>query len=295
MEKTTSKWLMGCGIGCGAIIIIAIIVIVGAYFFVKDKVDYVKEIEATSEELEDRYGQVRDFTPDPSGAISPDRIETFLTIRENTEFLRNRMERHFESFSGDIEDVEQEDESFWTIVNLVKKGIGIIPKIVEYYRERNEILLGEGMGLGEYYYIYVIGYYSWLNKSIEDGPKFPLMDSDEFGNFKWQNFDENYQDYEEFGEDVRDKRKRRIIRKIHRVIVPMMERQLRELMDEQNRDSAWQNTLESEIELLDESSRRIPWEDGLPEVIEISLQPYRDRFETSYNAMVNPLEIGGKN
>jgi hypothetical protein len=47
------------------------------------------------------------------------------------------------------------------------------------------------------------------------------------------------------------------------------------------------------IENLEESDvHPLPWQDGLPEVIESSLQPYRDLLDNSYGAMGNALEIG---
>ena len=295
MRSNTSKWLMGCGIGCSVILALIILVVASGYFFVKDKIGDFKEIEITLEKLEDEFGDAQDFTPEPEGIINPDRIETFLEVREKTEFARNNITDHLRRFSKDIEDVQDEGESFWNVMNLVKKGLGIIPKMVEYYKDRNEILLEEGIGIGEYYYIYTLAYYSWLKKPLDDGPKFPLMGGKEFKNFDWRNFEEDYNDYEEFGDDVRDKRERRIIRKIHRVIIPMLERQLEELLENGNKNNSWRDALEKEIQLLDEDSRRIPWEDGLPTVLKDSFQPFRDRFETSYNAMVNPLELGGNN
>lgn len=295
MRSTTSKWLMGCGIGCSVILALIIFVVASGYFFVKDKISDFKEIELTLEELEDEFGDIRDFTPVSNGILETDRIEAFLEAREKTEFARDNISDHLKRFSREIEDVQDEGESFWTIMNLVKEGLGIIPRIVDFYKDRNEILLDEGVGLGEYYYIYTLAYYSWLKKPLDDGPKFPLLGGKDFGNFDWRNFDEDYNDYEEFGDDVRNKRERRIVRKIHRVIVPMMERQLEELLKSEDIKNSWQSALEKEIQLLDEDSRRIPWEDGLPQVIENSLQPYRDKFEGSYNFMVNPLELGGNN
>ena len=70
MASNSSKWLTGCGIGCGVIILICILIGVVGYFAIRGTVEEFKEAEASQEYLEERFGKVEDFAPDPSGEIA---------------------------------------------------------------------------------------------------------------------------------------------------------------------------------------------------------------------------------
>lgn len=291
MSENSSKWLKGCGIGCGSIILIIFLLMAGGYFFIKDKVEFFEEIDASNRQLEDRYGEIRDYTPEADGEIDPARLEAFLTVRDNTAGLRTNLSRAVDRLSGNIEDVEDEGDTFWNVWGLVSKGVGIIPQIVEFYKERNQGLLDVGMGLGEYYYIYITAYVSWLEKPLEDGPKFPLMGGKSFRNFDWHEFDQEYRDYDDFGKDVRTQRRDQLTRKIRRIILRMMRRQLDELEDRTNYDSSWFTSLSEEIEKIEDDQDRLPWQDGLPDQLIESLSPFRERFENSYSSMLNSMEL----
>ena len=177
MSSNTPKWLIGCGIGCGVAILLIIILAVGGYFFVKNKIEFVKDIEETTEILEEKYGSVQDFCPEPGGVIKLDRMKIFLTVRDSLKWIRQEIEQSFHQIRDDIQKAEREEKPFWQALKIVRRGFNAIPQLVRFYKIRNEALLETGMGLGEYYYIYVISYYSWLDKSPGDGPEFRLIDS----------------------------------------------------------------------------------------------------------------------
>ncbi len=305
MSSTSSKWLMGCGIGCGVVILLIVIVVGVGYFFIRDTVKDFKETEASMDMMEDRYGDIRDFSPDPQGRIAPDRMEAFLSVRDSTAWLRDEMERSLQTISDDIHEVTDDNQSFWRVLGIIRRGVGAIPQVAEYYTTRNYALLDKDMALGEYYYIYTIAYYAWLKKMPEDGPDFRLMGDDERGRYRWYEDDE----FEDEGEaeaeaeeedvrdrredDVREERRYRIIRTVRRMVIPMMRNQLAKLEEDRSirYSRSWRRSLENELETLREDRVRLPWEDGLPEVIASSFRPYRDRLEASYNQMLNPLEL----
>jgi len=60
----------------------------------------------------------------------------------------------------------------------------------------------------------------------------------------------------------------------------------------QTAGTAASTAFSAEIGALEGDVHRLPWQDGLPEIIESSLQPYRDRLDNSHSAMCNALEIG---
>ena len=306
MSSNSSKWLIGCSIGCSILILLIVIVGISGYFFIKDKVEVFKNMETTMESLEDKYGKIRDFCPDPDGAITPERIEAFLAVRDSMIFIRRHIEQTLDTISTEIRirgEVKQptdtlyesksEKKSSWQVLKIIRKGIGAMPKLAEFYMIRNRALLDAEMGLGEYYYIYVLAYYSWLGKSPSDGPAFQLMGENKYYKYDWHKRDEieNKDNWDD--EHIREERRYRIIKRINRMFLPMLRCQLEELTKRSSSEyqKSWKKALEFEITALESDRDRLPWQDGLPKVLTASLNPFRERLEASYSEMLNPVEI----
>jgi hypothetical protein len=281
-SSSTKKWLIGCGIGCGVVILIVVILLASGYFFIKNIVDEFKDTEAMTEVLTERFGRIPDFCPDPEGTIRPERIEAFLSARDGFAPVRERITKSMEALSRGRDKDEVEVEKPKSVLTMMRLGFGIIPQAAEFIKTRNEALLDSEMGLGEYYYIYVVAYYSWLGKAPADGPDFQIVGPDEEDDFR----------YWDRG-DSKERRRERLLRRINRMLLSMLHNQLENLIAEGGaKDSGeWRQILEREIEALEEDRERLLWQDSLPEVIEASLRPYRDRLEASYNPMTNPLEV----
>lgn len=280
--SSSKKWLIGCGIGCGAVILIILILVASGYFFIRNIVGEFEDTEATTKALTERFGGISDFCPDPDGAIKPERIEAFLNAREAFAPIRDEIAKTLETLSRKKEMGDVEVRKPRNILTMMRLGFGIIPQTAQFIKTRNEALLEEEMGLGEYYYIYVVSFYSWLGKNPEDGPGFQIIGPDEGRDF-------DYWDQEETKEMHRE----RMLRRLNRMLVPMLHNQ-RAKLDSQGgtEDSrAWRQRLEKEIEELEQDRARLLWQDGLPEMISDSLRPYKDQLEASYNPMTNPLEM----
>ncbi|MCK4827425.1 hypothetical protein KA005_67470 [bacterium] len=279
MSDKTSKWLVGCGIGCGIIILLIVVMFAAGYFFCKDLIEDFKETEVNQTALEDRYGRVRDYCPDPDGAIKPERIEVFLTVRDSMSYIIKEMESKIDEMSGEIKNAEKEDKSFPHVFKVIKTGVGALPKLAEFYQVRNNALLEFEMGLGEYYYIYILAYYVWLDKSPGDGPEFRIMGGE--GEDEWEE------------RDYREERRDREIRRMRYLFRNILENQLDQLTeDTPGYSRSWKRTLEAEIAALREDLERKPYQDGLPRVIRNSMEPFRDRLEASYNKTVNAIDLG---
>ena len=281
-SSSTKKWLIGCGIGCSVVILIIVILLASGYFFVKNIVDEFKNTEAMTEVLTERFGRITDYCPDPDGAIRPERIEAFLSARDAFAPIRERIAKSLETLSQrkDVDDVEVGKPR--SMLTMLRLGFGIIPQTAEFIKTRNEALLGVEMGLGEYYYIYVVTYYSWLGKNPEDGPGFQIVGPDEERDF-------DYWDRE----DSKEMRRERLLRRLNRMLLPMLRNQLEKLTEESEPKASeeWRQMLKKEIETLEQDKERLLWQDSLPEVIALSLTPYKDQLEASYNLMTNLLEV----
>jgi hypothetical protein len=283
-SSTASKWLIGCGIGCGVVILLAVILGLGGYFFVKNIADGFEETEAIAETLKERYGEVKEFTPDPEGAIRQERLEAFLSVRNSMEPVKVEFENSINILSDEERESQLKEEPSAGVLTKIKTGFGIIPLIAEFYTRRNQGLLDAEMGLGEYYFIYVVSYYSWLGKSPGDGLEYNLRDDDEHDRgVYWRG--SRSEDLENRLDDV--------LRQLNRQILPMLQNQFAKLtgIDVSPIRGPWRKALTAEIEAMEADRFRLPWQDGLPDVLEASLRPYRGRLETSYSKVLNSLEM----
>ena len=278
-SSTTRKWLIGCGIGCGVIIVIGALLITGGVLYVRNLVEGFKDSEAILETLTEKYGRITEFTPAPDGRIPSARIEAFLEAREVTTELREKIERDI----GILDEDEGIDvESSGNVFQKLKLGFGLIPQIAQFFKARNQALLDVGMGMGEYYYLYTLVYFSWLDKPLLDGPPISIRGGDE--EIRIEDWDD---------EEAREVQQDLSLRRIHRMLLPMLRNQYEKLtagpVEEAFED--WRSALAAELEAMEDDRYRLPWQDGLPEVITSSLEPYRARFERSYSRLMNAIEI----
>ncbi len=279
-SNTSKKWLIGCGIGCGAIILILIILGVSGYFFFRNMVEGFRDTEAMMSTLTERFGRIEDFCPDPDGAIKPERIEAFLSVRDTFAPARQKLEMSFEALRKGKADNEIEVKESKNVIKMIRLGFGLVPQISELLKSRNQALLDKGMGMGEYYFIYAISYYSWLKKSPEDGPDVQLMD------FEGRR---DYSDRKEWLEMRRDV----MLKRVNRQILPMLRNQLGKLVesDKSGVQAKWRKKLETEVKAMESERVRIAWQDGLPSALEASLRPFKERLEANYSIMINSLEM----
>jgi hypothetical protein len=243
------------------------------------------EAISVREDLTERYGQVRDWVPQPDGAIASDRMLVFLAVRDSLTPHRELITATFESFGVASREIEQETSGFKKFLRgmkVGKSGLGVGNDLGEFYYVRNRVLLDSGMGLGEYTYIYVLAYYSLLGHSPEDSPEnaFVEFEAEEGGDEgpHWQSSMSE--------EEVPFTR-------IRRDLISMLDNQLAALPPEGTDQTldAWRQELTAEIAALDEDPLRGLWPDGLPEPILASLESHRDRLESTYSPIMNILEL----
>lgn len=280
-SSSTKKWLIGCGIGCGVVIVIAALLVTGGVLYVRSLVKGFEDSEAMLKTLTAQHGRVNEFCPSPEGGIGPDRMEAFLQAREATLSLREKLENTIDTLSEGKFKGEVDEGSGGSVLNKLRLGFGMVPQIAEFFKVRTQALLDANMGLGEYYYIYTIAYYSWLQKPISEGPSLKFGDGEEF---RFEDWDD--EEAQQLQEDV-------LRRRLNRMLLSMLRNQQEKLArDEFAEVSAeWKEQLAAEIEALEADSHRIAWEKALPDIIESSLAPFRSRLESSYSAFLTAIEL----
>jgi len=250
-------WLKSCAIGCGVFTVVSIMLMIGCgVSFMRP----FKDAVGVREELEAEYGTQEDYRPSIDGVIAPDRIEAFLGVREA---LRGECEVIGEIF-GYFEKMEEMDEtsSGGEKVSMVlgaARHVFQMPRAIGGYAGvRNTALLEQGMGLGEYTFIYVLSYYSMLQKDV-------IAEDLKIN-------DENTSD------------------RVRRTLREMLRHQLEDLRAAGS-DPDFEITLRDEIIRLDENDNALPWQNGLPPATLASIEPFRTRIDTLWCAPASPFAL----
>jgi hypothetical protein len=282
-KKSSSKWLLGLGIGCGGVVVIVIVLAIAGYFFVRNMAQGFRESEGLMKSLSEKFGRVEEYGPSPDGAISPDRLGVFLAVREAAAPARKAMEENFEALIKNEKPADSERPPSKNVFRAVRDGLGVVSPIAVFFKARNQALLDQGMGAGEYYYTYVIVYYSWLKKSPEDGPGIQALGT------QYGRRGRNAQDALEMSRDLTRGQ-------IHRTTLAMLRSQLAKWTTGPGSEGTrvrdkWREALTAEVTAMETDRYRIPWQDGLPEIIDLSLRPFRDRLEAGYSRLANLFEL----
>ena len=290
MSSTTSKWLIGCGIGCGAVILIIVALIGGSYFLMRDTMKGFKESAAADKQLDEKYGATDGFTPWPDGAIPPARMEVFLSVREATQPSREQIVKAFSALPTDKAEIKKLKsqsamEKLSSVLKIGKSAFGLGSTLGTFFKERNEAMLSSEMGMGEYTYIYAIAYYGGMKHSPSDGPEGPggpLADDDE------------HSDQDPAARVQRRVRHRTSAIRVHDDVSKMLSNQLASLKEGAipGAPADWRQALAKEIAAMEDDTMRMPWKEGLPPHIAASLEAYRPRLEATYTPITNEFELG---
>jgi len=275
-------WLIGCGLGCGAIVLIFLVISAVGTFFLRDTMSGFDSAVETRETLDERFGAVREFTPPLDGAIPADRMEAFLAVREANSPARETVAQAFESISTTAQEARELESK--PLLDKVRSIFGIVGSaadfggdIAGFFDARNRAMLEHDIGMGEYTYIYVLAYYSWLERSPGDAPGNARVNT-RSGNISIGRGRGAPQELGDIGNS-----------RISSDVLSMLQNQLDALPEET--DDSWREELAAEIEMLERDSDRLPWQDGVPAPILASLEPFRERLEAAYNPSTNAFEL----
>lgn len=275
-----SAWLWGCGIGCGAALLVAGFIAVGGVFWVRGTMEGFESAVETREQLDDRFGEVDSYTPPPDGAPSPDRIEAFLAVRDELEGPAAGVQRFFAELP--INEAEARDldskplgEKLRFAFRVTREGLRFPRVLGTYFDTRNDAMLRHGIGMGEYTYLYAIGYHVFLDRPPTDGPG--QLDRVPVEQVEGEMFETP---------SVPDDTARWAFPRLHGNLVSMLRNQ-REVVLEDDARAA----LDAEIAAMDADLRRLPWQDGLPPAIVAAFDPYRDRLEATYRPSTNAFAL----
>jgi len=280
VKKPASKWLVGLGIGCGGIVVIVIVLVIGGYLFVRNATQGFRESDELMKSVTAKYGRIEDYCPDPGGAIPAGRLEVFLAVREAAAPARAKLDESLDALMKSRDAAGGRDRSAGGVFQALKTGVGLVPQISDFLKSRTQALLANEMGAGEYCYLYVVAYYSWLKKTPMDGTGLQFRGPGRDAT------DPDDQDALAVSKDMH-------LMRIQRLVLPMLRCQLAKLSPGPARgpQDKWRQTLAAEVKAMEADRYRLPWQDGVPAEIGDSLRPFRDRLEAGFSRMADLFEV----
>jgi len=272
-SNTAKNWLIGCGAGCLLVVLGIVAIFAAGVMFVRDTASGFQTAVEIRAEMEQRFGTTGEFTPWSGGEIPADRIETFLTVREGTQAERQDLADNFAAIPMSETEARELDskpsgEKALSIFKILGSALGLGGEMGEFFAARNDALLTQEMGLGEYTYLYVVIYYGWLGHDPDEGPQ-TGRDEDDRVEVRLGQMQTNSRALDD--------------------LLSMMRNQLEQ--DSSGAAEEWLELLRAEVEAMEHDSGRYPWQDGLPPSIAASLEPHRQRLAASYDPISNAFEL----
>jgi len=240
--------------------------IVAGIYFVIVPVQQSKRLEQA---LIDQFDWANEYTPPIDGFVPAERVERFIRVRE-------AVQTNCTIFQGILDDVIKlesiESNPDMSAGQKASEGIdsfksmfSAAPKFLEFMDARNQALLSEAMGLGEYFYIYLAAYGPQL--AAEPGSRYADQD-------------EAY-----ISPRTRDEFTQILSNQLAAV----------ETADQEQSRAALSADLKGEIERLQGGAQSSPWPDGPPARTSESLAPYQERLAELYCTGIVRTELLQKN
>jgi len=271
-ERTATSsrgWLKGCGIGCGAVILIVLLISVSGSIVMMKPFREAVEIRET---LVERHGDVNDFEPWPDGGIPPERLDAFLRVRRALQDNCTEIGAIDAGIDAMDRLDDQEQPGAMEILRAFREASGSVfgmgKTTGQFFHVRNTALLEGEMSLGEYTYIYALAY----------GPTIAGPTQDDEG---------------ATGDAHLSRRVRETLRHQLRNRLAAME----------DRPDEWNGTEElrllvNEIAILDDNPGKLPWQETRPPALQASLAVYEEQLAalfcpaTSHLALTRNRSIG---
>lgn len=258
-SKSSRRWRL-------LVLVTIVFFIAAGIYFVLVPIQQSKRLEQA---LVERFNWANEYIPPASGIIPPERAEKFIRVREAVQpncaifqgILDGVMKLESMESNPDMSAGEKASESIESLQSMFSAA----PNFLEFMDARNNSLLIEEMGLGEYMYIYLAAYAPQL---ATEG-------------------DSRYADQKEAYISTRARNE----------YVQILGNQLTALETSGSNTStrALVNTLQSEITALQNGSHTSPWPNGPPAMTDESLAPYREQLDNLYCQGIVEIELTQKN
>jgi len=251
------RYIKGCAIGCGVLVLLGLgLGGSGVWWMARD----FFEAADTTEELRERYATVETFTPPVPIAAPADRLRRFIAVRESLAIDCEKFAAGMEQIHRMDRYEDQEDppkgKMMADIGRTMGAAFGFAQRIGAHVALRNAALMEQEMGLGEYTWLYIVGYYGLLGEEPRD--------------------------------EEGDREGGALNRRIRRGVAGMIRRHLeaRESAIRAGADTVGSAATlaqwREELMALEEAPERVPFADGLPADLAAAVAPFRDALEPTF-------------
>lgn len=266
MKKTTPKKVKSRRGGFLLIALVTVFVVASGFYFLTAGVRSAKRVEQT---LIDRFDWAENYTPAISGYIEPQRIEAFIRVRELVKPGCADYQAVLTSI-GELEKLDSDEEkpaseAASTGLQAMKSAFSAGPQMLKFSTTRNQALLAEDMGLGEYFYIYLTAY------------------GEQLANEKNSDFSATEEAY------ISDRSRKEFTQ--------ILTNQLQALQASESKMSnpGLEKELQMEISALKDGRHTSPWPDGPVGKARESLAPYQQQLAGLYCSGIVRIELLQKN
>lgn len=252
--------------GCLLIVIALVFITASGIYFSTAGIRDAKRLEQT---LIDRYDWANNYTPSIDGAIPEQRVEKFIRVRQavQTQCLGYQVVLTSIANLDKIESNEDTtaSEAASTGMEGFKSAFSAGPKMIEFSNTRNQALVDEEMGIGEYIYIYLTAYGQQL--AAESASPYSGME-------------------EAF---LSPRARKEFIQILNNQLAAI------EASGEQSSHADLADRLGQEIEALESGAQLSPWTNGPVGAAQESLAPYQQELDELYCSGVVKIELLQKN
>ncbi|MFO7608622.1 MAG: hypothetical protein R6X35_05405 [Candidatus Krumholzibacteriia bacterium] len=266
MNRTVLK---GCGIGCGVVALLFLVLVGGGAWFAREMGREYKIVQETEDALVGAHGGLADWSP-PAGLLpEPERVAVFADVRAGTGEWRRQLEADIARFAAERD--RGGIAGFW---HTVRAGSDLGLTYARFWTARNRVLMDQGMGPAEYAWLYGQVYYAWLGHDPGAGADNLKFEPGQGGAVRVE-FEAGRHD------PVQDQRER-----MHDLLAPVVS-----LAEPGSGGGLGADELAAEAERLDLDPTRVPWQDGLPEALAAVFAPHREVLAAAWSEQANPLEL----
>ncbi len=248
-----------------ALAMVAFLLVAGIYFLVAP----TRESKQLEQSLIDQFGWANEYTPLLDGSVAAPRLAAFIRVRQAVQPAC----LGFQGFLDDLialEEIEHDPDMAATEkaskgIETFKSMFTMSSKMLALVETRNKALLAEGMGLGEYFHIYMAAYSEQLaNES----------------NLQYADMEEAH-----ISQRARDEFSQILGNHLHAL----------EGGDHDASGGRLIAELQKQIDDLNNGSHPPPWASGLPDSTRKSLEESKKQLADLYCSGVVKIELQQKN
>jgi hypothetical protein len=252
--------------GCLLMVLALVFIIASGVYFSTAGIRDAKRLEQT---LIDRYDWANNYTPSLDGAIPRQRVEKFIRVRQAVQTQCHDYQVVLTSIAN-LDKIESNQdttagEAASTGMDGFKSAFSAGPKMIKFSNTRNQALVDEEMGIGEYIYIYLTAYGQQL--ASESGSPYSGME-------------EAY---------LSPRARKEFIQILNNQLAAI------EASGQQASNADLVEHLRREIKALESDSQLSPWPNGPVGAARESLAPYQQELDELYCSGVVKIELLQKN